>query len=246
MQWNADMAVNSAQHAASASCFSRPLLVRASLDILPLSVSVVPWGILCGALALQVGLSPLQAQLMSLLVFAGAAQLSASTLIGAGTPLLPILGSTFVITSQHFLYGFTFRREVIGLPLRWRAGLAFFLTDEMFAVALKDRERQGVFNPAYALVAGVVFYLFWNLATLVGIAAGQYIQGLEQLGLDFAIAATFIAMTIPAMKSVPMVAATLVSGGLAVITKHWFAEVYIIISSLAGMLVGYLLQRARD
>lgn len=69
---------------------------------------------------------------------------------------------------------------------------------------------------------------------------------MEQLGLDFAIAATFIAMTIPAMKNMPMVAATLVSGGLAVITKQWFAEVYIIISSLAGMLVGYLLQRARD
>lgn len=240
------MAITPASQPAEVLRFSRSLLVRASLDILPLSVSVVPWGILCGALALQVGLSPLQAQLMSLLVFAGAAQLSASTLLGAGTPLLPILGSTFVITSQHFLYGFTFRREAIGLPLRWRVGLAVFLTDEMFAVALKDRERQGVFNPAYALVAGVVFYLFWNLATLVGIAAGQYIQGLEQLGLDFAIAATFIAMTIPAMKNMPMVAATLVSGGLAVITKQWFAEVYIIISSLAGMLVGYLLQRARD
>lgn len=240
------MAIAPASQPAEVLRFSRPLLLRASLDILPLSVSVVPWGILCGALALQVGLSPLQAQLMSLLVFAGAAQLSASTLLGAGTPLLPILGSTFVITSQHFLYGFTFRREVIGLSLRWRVGLAFFLTDEMFAVALKDRERQGVFNPAYALVAGVVFYLFWNLATLIGIAAGQYIQGLEQLGLDFAIAATFIAMTIPAMKNMPMVAATLVSGGLAVITKQWFAEVYIIISSLAGMLVGYLLQRARD
>lgn len=149
------MAITPASQPAEVLRFSRPLLLRASLDILPLSVSVVPWGILCGALALQVGLSPLQAQLMSLLVFAGAAQLSASTLLGAGTPLLPILGSTFVITSQHFLYGFTFRREVIGLPLRLRVGLAFFLTDEMFAVALKDRERQGVFNPAYALVAGL-------------------------------------------------------------------------------------------
>ncbi len=74
---------------------------RATLDMLPLSISVIPWGILCGALALQAGMSPLQAQLMSLLVYAGAAQLSATTLFGAGTPLLPIMGSTMVITSQH-------------------------------------------------------------------------------------------------------------------------------------------------
>ena len=90
-----------------------PLWWRATLDILPLSISVIPWGILCGALALQVGLSPLQAQCMSLLVYAGAAQLSATTLFGAGTPLLPIMGSTFVITSQHLLYGFTFRLSLI-------------------------------------------------------------------------------------------------------------------------------------
>ncbi len=121
---------------------------RATLDMLPLSISVTPWGILCGALALQAGLSPLQAQLMSLLVYAGAAQLSATTLFGAGTPLLPIMSSTMVITSQHLLYGFTFRRDVLPLSLRWRASLAFFLTDEMFAVALKDRERSGHFDPA--------------------------------------------------------------------------------------------------
>ncbi|MGY6040429.1 AzlC family ABC transporter permease [Aeromonas sp. AE23HZ002T15] len=218
---------------------------RASLDILPLSVSVIPWGILCGALALQVGLSPIQAQLMSLLVYAGAAQLSATTLFGAGTPLLPIVGSTFVITSQHLLYGFTFRRDVLSLPLRWRASLAFFLTDEMFAVALKDRERSGAFNHAYALIAGFVFYLFWNLATLLGIAAGQYIEGLDHMGLDFAIAATFIAMTIPAMKNLPMVAATLVSGGTALVTKPILAEIHIIVSALAGMVVGYVLHRMR-
>ncbi|WP_429195813.1 AzlC family ABC transporter permease [Aeromonas veronii] len=200
---------------------------RATLDMLPLSISVIPWGILCGALALQAGLSPLQAQLMSLLVYAGAAQLSATTLFGAGTPLLPIMSSTMVITSQHLLYGFTFRRDVLPLSLRWRASLAFFLTDEMFAVALKDRERSGHFDPAYALIAGFVFYLFWNLATLLGIAA------------------TFIAMTIPAMKNLPMVAATLVSGGTALLTKPLLAEIHIIVSALAGMVVGYVLHRMR-
>ena len=67
--------------------------------------------------------------------------------VRAGTPLLPIMGSTMVITSQHLLYGFTFRRDVLPLSLRWRASLAFFLTDEMFAVALKERERSGASIP---------------------------------------------------------------------------------------------------
>ncbi|HAU4902929.1 TPA: branched-chain amino acid ABC transporter permease, partial [Aeromonas hydrophila] len=55
----------------------------------------------------------------------------------------------------------------------------------------------------------------------------------------------FIAMTIPAMKNLPMVAATLVSGAMALLTKPLLAEVYIIISALSGMLVGYVLHRMR-
>ena len=59
------------------------------------------------------------------------------------------------------------------------------------------------------------------------------------------IAATFIAMTIPAMKNLPMVAATLVSGGTALVTKPLLAEIHIIVSALAGMVVGYVLHRMR-
>lgn len=107
---------------------------RATLDMLPLSISVIPWGILCGALALQAGMSPLQAQLMSLLVYAGAAQLSATTLFGAGTPLLPIMGSTMVITSQHLLYGFTFRRAVPPLTRVAATMGRFFMAGSVMAI----------------------------------------------------------------------------------------------------------------
>jgi predicted branched-subunit amino acid permease len=56
-------------------------MYQAIIDIFPLSLAVVPWGILCGSLAITVGLTPLQAQLMLLLIFAGATQLAALTMI---------------------------------------------------------------------------------------------------------------------------------------------------------------------
>ena len=106
----------------------------------------------------------------------GAAQLSATTLFGGGRRCCP----SWLHHGDHLpasaLWLHLPARRAAAL-LRWRASLAFFLTDEMFAVALKERERSGAFNPAYALIAGFVFYLFWNLATLLGIAAGQYIEG---------------------------------------------------------------------
>jgi len=216
------------------------LSISAIVDTLPLAVAVIPWGILTGALAIQVGLSPLQGQLMSLLVFAGAAQLSAITLIAGGASFGAIYGSTFVISARHLLYSVTLRENVLSLPFRWRFAIAFVLTDEMFAVSQSHTQRSGRFSPLFALVSGVTFYLIWNVATLVGIIAGERFNDLELLGLDFAIVATFIAMTFSELRKFPVFVAVIVSGAASVLLKPLFSESYIIIASLLGMLAAFL------
>ncbi len=216
--------------------------IAACLDTLPLAIAVIPWGILTGALAVQVGMSPVQAQLLSLLTFAGAAQLSGLTLLGAGASFSAIFGSTFVISSRHLLYSVVFRQHVLSLPLRWRLAIAFVLTDEMFAVSQAHTKQTGQFSALYALVSGYCFYVVWNVATLVGIIAGDLIENLDSLGLDFAIAATFIAMTFGELRRFPIVMAILVSGLLSVTLKPYFSDSYIIIAALIGMAVAYSLQ----
>ena len=215
------------------------LSLAACLDTLPLAIAVIPWGILTGALAVQVGMSPLQAQLLSLLTFAGAAQLSCLTLMGAGASLSAIFGSTFVISSRHLLYSVVFREHVLALPQRWRLAIAFVLTDEMFAVSQAHTHKTGQFSALYALVSGYCFYVVWNLATLAGIIAGDLIQNLDSLGLDFAIAATFIAMTFGELRRFPIVIAVVVSGFLSVALKAYFSDSYIIIAALIGMAMAY-------
>jgi len=215
-------------------------IVEGVLDTLPLAIAVIPWGILTGALAIQIGLSVVQAQLMSLLVFAGAAQISAMTLMAGTANLGAILGSTFVISARHLLYSITFREHVIRQPLRWRVAIAFLLTDEMFAVSEAHTKRAGGFSVSFALASGLTFYFIWNVSTLVGIVAGDSFENLDQLGLDFAIAATFIAMTFDQLRQLPVALAMLVSGVLAVLLQPIFTDSYIILASLAGMLVAYL------
>lgn len=226
---------------------SSRLSVAAIADILPLALAVVPWGVLCGSLALQVGLSPLQAQFMSLAVFAGAAQLAALGLITGGTgSLVPILGSTAVVSSRHLLYSAVFRPHVMPLPLRWRLALAFLLTDEMFAVSQARTERTGHFQPGYALISGLVFYLVWNAATLAGIALSTLVNGIDRLGFDFAIAAIFIAMVIPSVQSTAMLATIVTSAVLAVTGHllHWPNS--LLLASLGAMAVGYCLESALE
>ena len=66
------------------------------LDMLPLNLAVLPWGILCGSLAIQRDFSVLEAILMPLIVFAGSAQLVATELIANNASLMTILFTTFI------------------------------------------------------------------------------------------------------------------------------------------------------
>lgn len=216
------------------------IITQATLDIIPLALATVPWGILCGSLAIDIGLSPLQAQLMSLLVFAGAAQLAALSIMGVLGPLSSMFSSTFVISSRHLLYSAVFREHVRKSSLGVRCSIAFFLTDEMFAMTCAYMEKHKIFSPIYAISSGLVFYIIWNLSTFAGINAGKYLPNLPHLGLEFAIAATFIAIVIPAIKKRSIFVSVISSGLSAIILTIVIKEYALIIATFIGMLCGYL------
>lgn len=217
------------------------LFRQGALAVSPLCIAVVPWGLLAGSFAIDAGLDVFQSMAMSAIVFAGAAQLVATGLIKAGVGLFTILLTTFFITSRHLLYSITMRQTISPLPLRWRLGLGFLLTDELFALCGNQTPQR--FQPWYALGAGLWFYLSWNLATIAGIFAGKFIPNLESLGLDFAIAATFIAIVIPTIQRWPVLVAVAVALLASVLMAALEIEGGLMIASLLAMISGYLTER---
>ena len=169
--------------------------VKGCIAILPLSLAVLPWGLLAGSMAIETGLTAAQGVGMSAIIFAGATQLATMGMIKAGSGLIAILISAFFISSQHLLYGLTMRDRIAPLPLRWRLILGFLLTDELFALIGESREKR--FDRWYALGIGLFFYLFWLASTLAGAVAATQIEDLGSYGLDFSIAATFIVIVVP-------------------------------------------------
>jgi len=174
-------------------------------------------------------------------VFAGAAQLVAIGMVKSGASLISILLTTLLLTSQHLLYGMHLRSTLSVLKPRWRMSLGFLMTDEFFAlVSQYDRET---FNRWYALGVGLTFYIAWNLFTLAGIVLGKSIPGLEHLGLEFSIVATFIALITPVVRDVPTVVcvavALLCSVGLSFL--QW--ESAVVVSGVLGMSAGYACKR---
>ncbi|WP_429746024.1 AzlC family ABC transporter permease [Vibrio clamense] len=217
------------------------LFLQGMVAMIPLSIAVLPWGLLAGSFAIDIGLHPLEGQALSAILFAGSAQLVAMGMIKAGAGLTTMLLTTFFITSRHFLYSVSMRSKISPLPLRWRLSLGFLLTDELFAVCGHQTDKQ--FNRWYALGAGLSFYLFWNLATFAGIVAGSYIPALNELGLEFAVAATFIAIVIPTIKNIPILVSVLGALVLSVGLTYWQIEGSLMFASVGGMLLGYLTEK---
>lgn len=215
-------------------------LWRGVLAISPLSLAVVPWGLLAGSYAIDIGLTPIEAQALSAILFAGAAQLVATGMFDAQVGLWTMLLTTFFITSRHFLYSMSMREKISPLPLRWRLSLGFLLTDELFAVC--GHQTQQAFNRWYALGAGLSFYLVWNIASFIGIIAGKQIPNLEQWGLEFAVAATFIAIVIPTIKTWPVLTSVVVALISSVLLSYWKVEGSLIIASLLAMISGYVVE----
>ncbi len=216
--------------------------LKGAAAIIPLTVAVLPWGILTGSLAIESGFDPIQSQALSGIIFAGAVQLAIMGMIQAGVGLSSILISALLITSRHFLYSMVMRKNISPLPLRWRLALGFLLTDELFAIANPGQLKR--FDRWYALGGGLCFYLGWNLATLGGIVAGESIENLDALGLDFAIAATFIALVIPTIKNASVLVCVLTALVTSVICEAMHIQAGLLISAPLAMLAAFAYAKA--
>lgn len=217
-------------------------------DILPLIVGAVPFGIIFGTLAIGAGLSGWQAMGMSALVFAGSAQFISITLIAGGVGAAVVLLTTFVVNLRHALYSASMQPFVRHLPSRWRVPLAFWLTDEAFAV-IQHRYAQDDASPHkhwFFLGAGLTMYLSWQLATLAGIAFGQAVPNVAAWGLDFAMIATFIGIAVPMMRTRPQVASAVAAAVVALMTWELPYKLGLIAAALAGIAMGVWLERRAD
>ncbi|TIC86050.1 AzlC family ABC transporter permease [Crenobacter intestini] len=211
-------------------------------DTVPMLVGAAPFGLIFGALATSSHLTPVQTLAMSLLVFAGSSQFIAVGLIAAGSALPVLWLTTLVVNLRHALYSATLLPYARDWPLRWRLPLAFWLTDETFAV-VEHRLRSGMLagGAAYWLGSSLAMYGNWLLWTLLGILVGQGIPGIAGWGLDFAMLATFTAIVAPQLKTRPALAAALVAGAVALWLRELPYQGGLMLAACAGIATGMLL-----
>ena len=215
-------------------------------EVAPVVVAYIPIGLLWGTLAAAKGISPLEAVMMSVIVFAGSAQFVAVDMWHDPVPVLLLTFTALIVNIRHVLMSASLSRHIDAIPRNWHPLVAYFLVDESWALA-ERRALQTPLTLAYYLGITVPLAATWWVTSGVGAMLGRALGDPSALGLDFAFSAMFIAILMGFWKG-PSTAGVLVASGAVAAATHlaFDGPWYIVTGGVAGALYAYLTWRPEE
>lgn len=216
------------------------------IDILPVIAAASVIGLLWGTLAASKGLSVLETGLMSLGVFAGAAQFVAIELWKDPAPWLFLTMTVFIVNIRHVLMGASLSRHMGNIPSVWHAPLLYMMADENWAFAERRALTQPLTLPYY-LGLSIPMVTTWTVTSIIGALAGAWLKQPEAFGFDFAFSALFIGILAGFWKGPKTGAVLAASAVVAAVAKLTIPGAwYIVLGGLAGVLVAVLLHAEQE
>ncbi|TSH97169.1 branched-chain amino acid ABC transporter permease [Verticiella sediminum] len=203
------------------------------------------WGMVTGIAMVKSGLTESLALTMTLVVYAGSAQLTSLPLIAAGAPLWLIFAAGLVVNLRFVIFAAALQPYFRHLSWPRRLGLGFITTDISFVLFVPryaHAERRGT-NEQIGFFLGCVVpgWFAWQGGSILGIYVGALVP--PAWSLEFAAILALLAITVPLVNARPVVLAALAAGIVA-----WFGQPLPLRLGLAaavitGIAVGMLAER---
>ncbi|WP_231039157.1 AzlC family ABC transporter permease, partial [Nitratidesulfovibrio oxamicus] len=214
----------SSRHSAAIMPASRLAAVLSGMrQALPIVLGYVPVAFAFGVLARKTGMPASGAVCMSLMVFAGSAQLISVSLLAGGASPATVVLTTFVVNLRHLLMSAALAPALRRWPRALQALFAFQLTDETFALHVSRLpSTPGDTRPepprAETLALNMTAQSAWVMGTIIGVFGSELVADVRPLGLDYALPAMFIALLLPYCRKARRFAlAAVLAGGLSVL-----------------------------
>lgn len=199
----------------------RSAFVRGVRVVVPALIATGAWGLVTGVAMVKAGLTTLQALGMTLLVYAGSAQLAALPLLMSSAPLSVILLTATVVNLRFVIFSAALQPYFGHFPVLRRALLGYIATDVGFAMFLSRYgdapagERGSPEQLWFFLGMATAIWFAWQSMSVLGIALAAQIP--ESWGLDFAAILGLIAMTVPMIAGRAAITGAVTAGVVAVL-----------------------------
>jgi predicted branched-subunit amino acid permease len=212
----------------------------------PTLFGVTAWGLVMGVAMAKSQLSLVQALAMSLLVYAGSAQLASLPLIAAHAPIWVIFATAMVVNLRFMVFSILLSPHF--RHLRWykRVFLGFMsgdLTVALFMLRFPS-EKRAVGKVSY--LTGLVYpnWLAWQVGSITGILIGSQIP--PEWGFSFAGTVGLMCVTIPLIINRAALFGVVVASTVAVLAYGWPYKLGLMAALLLGMLSAMALEEWQD
>ena len=218
-------------------------LLKGFYDVSPLLLPVVPFGIIFGAIGIELGFGPYITYATSIIIFSGASQIVFFQLLSNGTSSLIAITSSSVVSTRHLLYGAVVAQYLSKLSLMWKIFLSYLLTDQAFAVSQEffKKNSNDEYKHYHLLGAGLTLWIVWQLTTVIGILLGSIVP--EELGLSFTIPLTFLALLINYFRKIDHLIVIFLSGLSSILFYEAPLKSYIILSCVISLFIIFLINK---
>lgn len=198
------------------------------------------WGVVTGVAMVKAGLTEQQAVVMSLLVYAGSAQLTALPLMAAGAPLWLIFAAGIIVNLRFLIFGAALHPFFRDLSWRKRLFLGYLSVDVSFIVFMPrfaDAVKKGTLEQHWFFIGTILpAWLVWQTASMIGIALGAIVP--VSWSLEFGAVLALMAMMIPYVTSRPVFASVVAAGVTAWLTQLWPLRLGLLAAVVVGIAAG--------
>jgi len=189
-------------------------------------------GVSFGAIAVASGLPVWLPMLLSVVVFAGAAQFLFVGIVAAGGSPIAAVIAGLLVNARHLPFGFAIG-DVLGTGWMRRIAGSHLMIDESVAFALAQ-EDAGRRRAAY-WGCGISLFVCWNVGVLVGTYGGTVVRDTDAFGLDAAFPAVLLALVLPSLRDAATRRATLIGVAVALVTAPLLPAGLPVLLALVGV-----------
>jgi predicted branched-subunit amino acid permease len=235
--------MNPVQWRGPASVWRDPACRLGARDMAVAAAGLGAWGLVTGVAMTKSGLGLPLALAMTLLVYAGSAQLTALPLLVAGAPVWLIAATAFCVNLRFVIFSVQWRRLLGGLPRRQRIGLAYLATDNMLALStarFRDQPPDAT-QVAYFVGGGAVNWAAWQASSIAGILLGEAIP--PAWGLQFAGTLSLLAVACALVRDRLAVACAAVAAAVALAAQPLPLRLNLVAAIAAAVVAGLLIER---
>jgi len=181
---------------------------------LPIIPGAIPFGLMYGVAAAEVGIDPLLGTAMSIFLLAGASQLVTVALLKTDAAAWVIILSATIVNIRFVIYSASLSSHFKRYSNAWKVLLGYFVTDQPYvlSIAYFNEYPDSLYKNWYHFGHGAALWITWITTSAVGLIVGAVIPAEWQLG--FAIPLMFIGLLVPMVKNKRL----LVGGVIAAVT----------------------------